>query len=67
MVLTQEVLFIDVPLRAVRCRALARAPEFGEQKTVIAIDHADIGIKELLLRDMTLIDVGNLESIQVLQ
>ena len=67
MVPTEEVLLIGVPLGPVRCRALARALELGQQKEVVAIDEPDIGIQERLLLDMARVDVCDLESIYVLQ
>jgi hypothetical protein len=67
LVLTAEVLFLDVPLGAVRGRSLARAPEFGQQEAIIPVDHAHIGFEECLLGDMALIDVSDLEAIEVLE
>ena len=67
MVLAQEVLFIDVPLGAIRSRPLARAPEFREEEAIIPVDHAHIGVEEFLLGDMALIDVSDLEAIEVLE
>jgi hypothetical protein len=67
VVLTQEVLFIDVPLGAIRGSPLARAPEFGQEEAIIPVDHAHIGLEEFLLGDMALIDVSDLEAIEVLE
>src|SRR5712692_5682426 len=65
VVFTEEVLFIDVPLGAVRRRPLSGAPQFRQPEPIIAINHVDIGIKEFLLSDMALIDVGDLKAIQI--
>src|SRR5215831_4597128 len=45
MVLTEEILFVHVPLGAVCSGPLARAPELGQHKAVIAIDNLDIDVE----------------------
>src|SRR5712692_4796416 len=66
VVFAQQILFIDIPLGAVRSGSLARAPQFGQSEAIITIDHLHIGIEKFLLRNVTLIDIGHLEAIEVL-
>jgi hypothetical protein len=67
MVLTEQVLLVDVPFGAVRRGPLAGAPALGQYEAVIPIDHVDIRLEEFLLSDMVLIDICDLEPIHVLQ
>jgi len=67
VILTEQILFVDIPFRAICGRPLSGAPQLGQHETVVAIDHGHIGIEEILLRDMALIDVGDLEAIQALE
>src|SRR5512138_3280034 len=63
VVLTEQVVLVYVPLRAVRRRALTGPPQFGQHRAIVAINHADIGIEQFLLGDMILVDISHLAAI----
>ena len=63
MIFTEQILFIDIPFGAIGGRAFSGAPPFDQFETIVAIDHADDGIEELLLGDVVLIDIRDVPTI----
>jgi hypothetical protein len=66
VVCAPQIVFVDSPLGAVRGGPLARAPPFGQPEAMRAMDPLDVGIEELLRRDLALLDVGPLATVESL-
>ena len=64
MIFGQEVLFIDIPLGAVRGDVLPGAPELGQRKLIVGIDDLHDRVIQQRFADMPLIDPGDLFPIQ---
>ena len=64
VIFREQILFIEIPLRAVGGSALARAPMFRQGEPIIAVNNLGNGCLQILLRDVALIDPGDLPPIQ---
>lgn len=66
VVLGQQVLFVDVPLCAVRRRALAGTPELRQGEPVEGVDHLEDRLVQTLLRHVVQVEPGHLLARQAL-
>ncbi len=63
VILRKEILFIHLPFSAIRRRMLACAPELGQIKAMISMDHQPDRLIQVLEGDMALIDPGDVAAI----
>ena len=67
VILREEILFIHLPLGSISRRMLARAPELGQIKAMIGMDHQSDRLIQVFEGDMALIDPGDVAAIHSIQ
>ncbi len=67
VILREEILFIHLPFGSIRRRMLARAPERGQIKAMIGMDHQPDRLFQVFEGDMALIDPGDVAAIHPVQ